>query len=216
MITINFISGLGADERVFQYLDIPGVDKKFISWIDPCKDESIEHYAGRLIDQFDPLKENVLVCVSFGGLIGVELSKLFKFDKIIIISSVKNKYELPFYCRAAGTLRLYKLIPAFVLKSKTPLLNYLFGITSIDEKGLLKEIIKDTDAKFLKWAISKLTSWKNTVHIDNLYHIHGTADRLLPRSCIGSAIEVPEGHHFMVVSRSVEVSRIINEILSKN
>lgn len=215
MTKINFISGLGADERVFQYLDIPGVEKKYIRWIDPCKNESIEHYAGRLIGQFDPLKENVLICVSFGGLIGIELSKLCKFNKIIIISSVKNSYELPFYCRAAGTLHLYKIIPAFVLKSLTPILSYLFGITNINEKELLKIIIKDTDAKFLKWAISKITCWKNTVHLDNLYHIHGMADRLLPRKYVSSCIEIENGHHFMIVTKAGEVSRIINEILTK-
>ena len=41
------IAGLGADERVFQYLKL---DYAFVSldWIEPLPDESIESYAGRL------------------------------------------------------------------------------------------------------------------------------------------------------------------------
>ncbi|HQO38949.1 MAG TPA: alpha/beta hydrolase [Spirochaetota bacterium] len=214
MKTLNFISGLGADERVFQYLDVPVPDKNFVKWIDPRKNESLENYAARLASQIDPSKENVLICVSFGGLIGIELSKFFRFDKVILISSVKNKKEIPFYYRIAGLLRIDKFLPVFMFKSLTPLMLYLFGITDISEKELFREIIRETDAGFLKWAITRILCWKNIIHSDDIYHIHGTSDRLLPVKNIKNCIKVQGGHHFMVVSRSGEISGIINEILS--
>jgi hypothetical protein len=53
-MNVYFISGLGADKRVFQNLNI---DPKFnvinIEWIDPKRKETIEDYAGRLISQID-------------------------------------------------------------------------------------------------------------------------------------------------------------------
>lgn len=214
MITINFISGLGADERVFQYLDIPGVEKKNISWIDPLNKETIEHYASRLSAQIDKEKNNILLCVSFGGLAGIELSKTVHFEKIIIISSVKNKYEVPFYFRIAGLLRVDKIIPAFAYKSSTPLLTILFGINCKNERTLLRAIIKDTGSVFLKWAIGQVLRWRNVDPVNNLYHIHGTSDRLLPVCFIGECIQVKNGHHFMIVSRADEIGGKINKILA--
>jgi len=37
MAKIYFISGLGADERVFQFLNISGFETKNIKWEDPLK-----------------------------------------------------------------------------------------------------------------------------------------------------------------------------------
>ncbi len=57
MKTLNFISGLGADERVFQYLDVPVPDKNFVKWIDPRKNESLENYAARLASPTSGMKK---------------------------------------------------------------------------------------------------------------------------------------------------------------
>ena len=45
---IYLISGLGADERVFQNLDFGRLKPTFIKWIEPIKNETIEEYALRL------------------------------------------------------------------------------------------------------------------------------------------------------------------------
>jgi hypothetical protein len=37
---IIFIPGLGADERLFQFIEINGCTKQFIKWVKPSKDES--------------------------------------------------------------------------------------------------------------------------------------------------------------------------------
>lgn len=213
MLTINYISGLGADERVFQFLSINDSEKRFIKWIDPFKDESIEHYAQRLTKQFDLSKRNLLICVSFGGLIGVEIAKLIPIEKTIIISSVKNRFEIPFYYRILGKSKVYKLIPGRLIKSYNPLLSFFFGVKERNETSLLREIIKETDVLFFKWAISKIFDWENTKKIKNLYHIHGTKDRLFPLKKLTDCIEIKNGHHFMIVTKADDVSKKINEII---
>jgi len=213
MQTLNFISGLGADERVFSHLNINGYDQNYITWLEPFKNETVENYARRLSLQIDTAKTNILVCVSFGGIIGIELSKLIKFEKIIIISSVKNKYEIPVYYRITGKLKLYRLLPGAVLKSYNSIIAWCFGVENQNEKELLKSIFKDTDKVFLKWAISKITGWKSTARTDNLFHIHGTCDRLFPVRYVKDCIKVDKGQHFMIVSKADEISKIINDII---
>ena len=100
MKTVYVFSGLGADERVFHKIDFSGYDVHFIKWITPQKNESIESYALRLTSQITkPLP--VLIGLSFGGMMAVEVAKHIATEKIILISSAKSKNEIPFYFRTA-------------------------------------------------------------------------------------------------------------------
>jgi hypothetical protein len=49
-------------------------------------------------------------------MMAIEVAKHIKTDKIIIISSVKNKYEIPFYFRWAAAINLHNLLPVNYLK----------------------------------------------------------------------------------------------------
>ena len=88
------ISGLGADERIFCKLDIPGSTFHFIQWIQPETAEDIYAYAGRLKEQIVH-DHPVLMGVSFGGMMAIELAKIFPVDKVVLISSIKSANELP-------------------------------------------------------------------------------------------------------------------------
>src|SRR5258706_15718778 len=105
---IYCISGLGADEKIFANLHIKGFELRYIPWIRPHKKERIEGYAKRMMEY---IKEDsaVLLGVSFGGMIGIEIAKQTKLHKLIIVSSIKSSSELPRWMKAAGTLKLDKL-----------------------------------------------------------------------------------------------------------
>lgn len=126
---LYIFSGLGADERVFQRLDFSDYRTTFVTWILPQENETIEHYATRLLDQIRATKP-ILIGLSFGGLIAVEIAKQIDTEKVILIASAKTKNEIPFYYRFAGKLRLHKLIPTQFLKSANLFMNWLFGANS--------------------------------------------------------------------------------------
>lgn len=212
MKDIYIFSGLGADERVFQKLDFSGLKVTFIHWITPQKNEKIEAYAKRLTSQITNNKP-VLIGLSFGGIMAVEVAKQIDTEKIILIASAKTKQEIPFYYRFAGKLSLHKLIPTKLMKQANFLNKWFFGTENKQDKQLLKEILRDTDPVFLKWAIDKIVHWNNeTVH-KNLIHIHGTKDRILPFRYISCDIIVKEGGHLMTVNKSEELSQILRSLL---
>ncbi|MGL5075499.1 MAG: hypothetical protein ACRDBG_06605, partial [Waterburya sp.] len=93
---IYCLSGLGTDDRVFQKLKFQGYQPIHIHWIEPKKGETITAYAQRLTTQ---IKSDcpILVGLSFGGIIAVEIAKQIATEKVILISSTKNKQEIPFY-----------------------------------------------------------------------------------------------------------------------
>lgn len=208
MENLFIFSGLGADKRVFSYLDFSKYNTTFIDWIEPLQHESIEDYAKRLTTQIT--SENpILIGLSFGGIMAVEVGKILKSKKIILIASAKSKNEIPFYYRFAGFLNLHKLIPTNLMKSSHFLSFWFFGINTEEKKVLLTEILKDTDEIFLKWAIDKIVNWKN-IHIhNNLKHIHGTKDRILPIKFVKSDVKIVDGGHFMTIDRFEELNIVL-------
>jgi len=210
-----FISGLGADKRIFSKLKL---DEKIniihLDWITPVKNESLSVYAERLSKVIDKAQPFALVGVSFGGMIAVEIAKVLKPTTTIIISSTMLSIHLPPLYRFAGSLGLLNIIPAKLLKSSNKLTqNYYFGTRSGSEKTLLSKIIKDTDPIFLKWAIGSILSWQNKIKPERIFHIHGTNDKILYSKKATPDFVIKNGTHFMVYQNAVEISGIINKLL---
>ena len=73
MKELFLFSGLGADKRVYEYLDLSAYKVNHVDWIDPLPNESIEEYAGRLSGKIG--KNNpILAGVSFGGMVAIEIA----------------------------------------------------------------------------------------------------------------------------------------------
>ena len=209
---IYIFSGLGADEKVFKDLDLSSYNVCFIKWVSASKDESLEEYAKRLLSQIKD-KSPILIGLSFGGMVAIEVAKQIETQKVIIISSAKCKNEIPFYFRFIGKLNLHRLIPTRFLLNSNKLTDSIFGLAGISDKQLLKQILLDTDPSFLKWAIDKIVKWKNTKYPHNLYHIHGNKDRILPHYFIDANYYVKDGGHLIVVSKHKEISYILRSQL---
>lgn len=87
---IYAISGLGADERAFQFLEFP-YEVVHVKWITPEGDESMSSYAKRLCAQVDTSEPFALVGLSFGGMLATEMCKFIKPVHTILLSSAETK-----------------------------------------------------------------------------------------------------------------------------
>lgn len=151
-----------------------------------------------------------MIGLSFGGLIAIEIAKQIETEKVILIASAKTKYEIPFYYRFAGKLRLHRLLPTSrVLKNSNFITNWFFGAKSKSDKRLLKQILADTDATFLRWALDKIVRWKNKSQPQNVFHIHGTRDMILPSCFVRYNYAVNGGGHLMTLNKAEELSKVI-------
>jgi pimeloyl-ACP methyl ester carboxylesterase len=214
---VYFISGLGADKRVFQFLNLKEIDCRFIKWNEPEKKEGLASYCGKLIKQIDITSDVVLVGVSFGGIIAQEISKIIPCKKIIIISSIKSKNEFSWQLKLARKLQLHSIVPLWLLTLSNKITaDYYFGIETKEESKLLHEIIKDTDPKFLVWAIHQIMNWQSEKYPNNLIHIHGTSDRIFPIKNIQTSLEIPNGGHFMIVNKASQLEPLIFDIIQKD
>ena len=213
---IYCISGLGADKRVFNKLKFKGYQPIHIDWIAPNKQEKLEDYAKRLAAKIKD-KEPILIGLSFGGIVAVEIANQIAVAKVILISSVKTTQENPWYFKIFRWLPIHLLIPVkSLLWAAYWLINWFFGLETKEEKQLLKAILIDTDAKFLKWAINRVIFWKNQTIPDRIYHLHGTSDRIFPINFVKPDVTIEQGGHFMIMNRADKISQIIDRIISNS
>ncbi len=211
--TVYLFSGLGVDERVFRNLDLHDYDTVHIRWIIPQKNEAIEEYAKRISQQIKT-ENPILIGLSFGGMMAIEVAKIIDTEKIILISSAKIKTEIPWYFRLAGTTRIHRVLPDFILTRSNAMLNWFFGVQSPEEKLLLKTILLESDPDFNRWGIDKIVTWRNTFIPGNLTHIHGTSDRILPFRYVESDFMIERGGHFMTLNKATEISVILKKLLN--
>jgi pimeloyl-ACP methyl ester carboxylesterase len=214
-MTAYFISGLGADERAFQKLSLPiEWTIKHLKWLAIAPNETLESYVLKFSKLIDTSKEFSLVGLSFGGIMATELNKILLPKTTILISSISTKYELPVLYRLVSVLRLNRLAPTALLNKVFPFTHWYFGTKTKEEKILLEQIIHDTPPLFLKWAINEILHWKNEERPTNIFHIHGTKDKIFPISNLKVDFKIENGGHFMAYSKADEVSKVLIERLS--
>jgi pimeloyl-ACP methyl ester carboxylesterase len=199
---VYFMPGMAANAKIFEYIKLP--EDRFqihlLEWIMPTKEESIASYAMRMtlkIEHSNP----VLIGVSFGGVIVQEMAKQISCRKLIIISSVKSKAELPRKMRIAKITRAYKLLPTQFVSDFEAFANYAFGDTIKKRVNLYKKYLSVSDKKYLDWAIHNMVCWEQEKGIPNIIHIHGDKDPVFPIKNISNSIVVKGGTHIMIINK---------------
>lgn len=205
---IYLVSGFGADERVFSKLNFKDHITHFIPWLLPFKKESIEAYAKRMAESIQHINP-VLIGLSFGGMMSIEISKFIETDKIILISSVKTHREIPLLMRLSGKLNLDKIFPLKTFSLIEPLENYNLGIETKEELQLVREYRKNIDQQYTNWAGHQVINWKNTWIPKNLSHVHGGKDHIFPLKNIKADYVIKDGGHFMIMNRAEEVNAFL-------
>ncbi len=214
MKKVYCISGLGADERVFGKLKIPGVQLQYLHWLIPVDNESMTAYAKRMSTQIHD-ENPVLMGVSFGGMMAIEMAGHIAAEKIILISSIKSRKELPGWMKISGQFKLNRLTPAKPWKWLSRMENNFLGARGAEEGKLANEFREKIDPVYLRWAIEQVVTWQNESQPSSIYHIHGTDDKTFPINNIQATHIIKGGGHFMVMNRAEEISVLIADILSE-
>ena len=208
---IYLIPGLGAGSEIFEYLTFPEdrYEVHALEWLIPeSEKESLESYAIRMAAS---VKEDmpVLIGVSFGGVLAQEMSKLFPTKKVIIISSLKKRSELPKRLKLLQKLGLYKLLPTRRISKIDDFSRFNFHQTVKRKAELYNRYMRVRNEKYLNWAIETVLHWKGDGNIQDLVHIHGTRDEIFPIKYIENCIPVENGTHAMIVTKAKKISEII-------
>jgi pimeloyl-ACP methyl ester carboxylesterase len=214
MKTIYCIPGLGANEAMFSKLKPEHAEIRPLILPRPFSDESLSSYASRLVALIDVDRPFYLLGQSFGGILSIEMARMCHPEMIILVSSVKCRAELPWYGRLIGRFRLHHLAPLSHPEYTAPISIFLNGIESVEDRAVFKSFAASRDMALLKWSLDQTLKWPGCAIPDNLVHIHGTADRLLPARYVSPHIWIEGGTHFMMVTRGAEISALIDKLVT--
>lgn len=214
IIHVYFMPGLAANKLIFENIQLPEeqFEMHWLEWIIPHTKESLKDYALRM-NKYIKHKNAILIGVSFGGVLVQEMSKYSKFSRIIIISSVKCRDELPRRMKFAAKTGFFRLIP-------TSLLDYVdhFEKLAVNDflrkrAQLYRKYLSVRNHKYLDWAIEHMVCWDCEEPMADLVHIHGDKDLIFPYKYINGCIVVKGGTHIMIINRFRWFNKHLPEII---
>lgn len=214
IIPVYLMPGMAAKPTIFSHIRLPEDQFEifWLEWMMPEEDERLEHYAKRMIQKIKH-DNPVLLGVSFGGILVQEMSKYMKVRKLIVVSSVKSRHELPKRMKVAKFIRVYKYIPTQLLSNLDVLKKYAFNQTVSKRIDLYKTYLAVNDKRYLDWAIKEMLLWDQDEPNSDAIYIHGDKDAIFTQSLDGECTIVKGGTHIMIVTRYKWFNRHLPELI---
>ncbi|WP_346236811.1 alpha/beta fold hydrolase [Niabella insulamsoli] len=214
---IYCIPGFGADEKIFANLRIDHAQLIFLNWLKPTPKESYQDYVRRMAAKITD-DEPIIIGVSFGGMVALEIAKIRPVKQIFLVSSIKNTNELPRKWKLIGRLKLNKIFPIKRIQANERFFataNKRLGAMTKEEQDFANHYRRIIDKDYMIWALNQILNWRNTDCPENTIHIHGDADLIFPIKPLTPTHVIKGGTHMMIMNRADEISTIINEALQK-
>jgi len=209
---------MGTDKRIFEELNFhhKSISKKTIEWESFENCNSLEEYAKKLIPQVDTSQPFILVGVSMGGMLAMEMSEIIHPERMILISSAKSHEELPLKYKMGRYIPLHRLtsdkLLAILSKSDMPFKD----VWNTKDVALYQSMLHTCGADFLTWQMDVIANWQFTKTSNiSVFHIHGTDDNILPYRKVKSDVSIETGTHKMIVNYRNELVFLIELYLSE-
>jgi pimeloyl-ACP methyl ester carboxylesterase len=209
--------GMAANPSIFENIKLPedSYQIHLLEWFIPEVNESLQDYALRMTTHIK--HDNVvLLGVSFGGILVQEMAKHIKVAKLIIVSSVKTKHELPRRMKLSRKLKLYNILPTRLVEDIDTLAKYAFGETIKNRVALYKKYLSMNDRRYLSWAVKEMVCWDQETAPPGIIHIHGSADKVFPLKYIDNCINIEGGTHIMVITRAKWFNKNLIELIEND
>ena len=209
--------GMAANPSIFENIKLPedSYQIHLLEWFIPEVNESLQDYALRMTTHIK--HDNVvLLGVSFGGILVQEMAKHIKVAKLIIVSSVKTKHELPRRMKLSRKLKLYNILPTRLVEDIDTLAKYAFGETIKNRVALYKKYLSMNDRRYLSWAVKEMVCWDQETAPPGIIHVHGSADKVFPMKYIDNCINIEGGTHIMVITRAKWFNKNLIELIEND
>ncbi len=202
IIHVYFMPGMAASPGIFEYIRLPEeiFQMHFLKWKLPEKKESLESYAKKMILEVNH-SNCVLIGVSLGGVIVQEMSKFLSLKRLIIISSVKTRFEMPRRMRFSRVTGFYRLLPTFIVNYMEKFYHLPLGSFVKKRLKLYERYMEIKNKAYLDWGFKKMIFWDREIPIEGIVHIHGDKDIVFPIKYISDCIVVPTGTHIMIINK---------------
>lgn len=143
----------------------------------------------------------VLLGVSFGGILVQEMAKVIPVKRLIIVSSVKSKHELPKKMIWAKYTKVYKLLPTGLVSNIELLRNMHLVMQSPSDWLYTRNTYLYVIKKYIDWSLDCIINWDQEKESPGVIHIHGDKDPVFPIQYIQNAIVIKGGTHIIIINK---------------
>ncbi len=209
--------GLAANPKIFEFLKLPEDYEVFwMKWINPKKNETIQNYTQRLIQEQIHHPLPILLGVSFGGIIIREIAEQIPVKKLILVSTVKTHREFSPFFKKALQYKLYKFFPSRAMAYVDLMEKFAFTRRFKQKMKLYQKYMDVNEKHYLDWSIKTILHWQqNDFPTTDFIHIHGTKDKVFPIKYIKEpVIKIENGRHDMIIFKSQWFNRNWDKLLS--
>ena len=215
-IAVYCMPGMAASPKIFEYIHLPKPYKlHLLSWILPMKEESLSAYAKRMSERVSAV-DSVLIGVSFGGVLVQEMAKHIQVRKVIIVSSIKSRNELPLPIKMARTTNSHKLLPTQWINNLDALAFFAFGKGIQKRLKLYQKYLSERNPDYLDWSIDTLVHWDQEEADASVIHIHGKKDTVFPMKYLSKPFIAIEGGHAAIITSAQWFNSELPKLLLKN
>jgi len=146
----------------------------------------------------------------------MELIKHINPEKVILLSSVKCRKEMPWRLRQLKYTGLHKLMPGVAFKAGVRYgSKFLKEINRTpDMRDIVVQMARSNTPEFLYWCVNAIVNWSGTEdYRSDIIHIHGTRDKMFPYKNIADAIPIEGGSHNMILTEQERITQMLLEKL---
>ncbi|MEM9325971.1 MAG: alpha/beta hydrolase [Bacteroidota bacterium] len=209
--TIYCIPGLGFDQRIFDGLRLSNCQLMHLKWLEPLKGEQLPDYARRMSQAIDKDEPITLLGYSFGGLVAQEIAAHRAVDKVLLLSSIKDRKELSPLFRQVAPWKLYLLFQKGVALRLLQLWGANHGF-SHSETAFFRDMLSHLSNYYFQWGLRSISEWQipKLPSATQVIHIHGTRDRPFPIRYLKNVdITVEGGDHMMIYKQPQVIAKIL-------
>jgi pimeloyl-ACP methyl ester carboxylesterase len=207
-LPVILLSGMAADERLFdpQRAALPNL--RVQPWIKPFHRESLRSYAARMARLIDPGCDCIVGGASFGGVVALEMAHRLHARGCLLIGSVRSPQELPWRWRA---LRPLTALSPDVLGKAAGLVARVAGPFLAHGTCRRLRRLSRPEAAFVRWAMYAVVCWNPhpATRRVRVLQIHGEKDRTLPAALTRADVVIPGSGHALSLTSPAAVTEFI-------
>jgi len=149
-------------------------------------------------------------------MVALELAAIIRPQAVVLLGSCSSPDAIAPALRAVG--QWLAVLPESWFRARpwtSPILLPKLGQLDADQRRLLWEMAATVSPRFLKWGCQAILSWRPTAHDVPVFHLHGSADRLIPVHRVRPTEVVRGAGHLVSLSHRVETSAFLARVLAR-
>lgn len=187
--------------------------------------ESVADYARRWAAELAPAiprdRPLVLLGVSFGGMIALEMADTLRADAVVLIASGRSSACVaPLY---KALERSVAWIPWGLSRPIAPLIGWAHAVQMRlrpAHRRLLVRVAREMDLAKTQWCAYGVTHWpglsaEREAKLPPVMHIHGDDDPLMPVEKVTPTVMITGARHLLHLSHEAQVNELIRDFIDR-